>query len=160
MVTRSSLPTLLLGVGLVLVLVSTVPDPGAADGDYVHRVEPAANGTLAYGLDYDDEDVLPYDDLSARGQRVFDRARADSPYVVENESATAPEFAYTSDHVAVGQGLYPVQYEGEVYSLTTEHRSSGFNAAAWLAGLVARGLGVVLVAAGLTLAGWRRYGDD
>jgi len=157
MVARPSLQTALLVVGLALLLASTVPSAGTADTDYVHRVEPAENGTLAYGLAYEESDVLAYDDLSTQGQRVFDRARTDSPYAVENESATAPDFAYTSDNVAVGEGLYPVRYEGEVYSLRTERASSGFNAAAWLIGLVTRGLGVVCVVAALALAGWRRY---
>jgi len=157
MVARPSLQAVLVAVGILLLLASTVPSAGTADADYVHRVEPAENGTLAFGLTYDEDDVLAYENLSARGQRVFDRARTDSPYVVENESATAPEFEYTSDNVAVGHGLYPVRYDGAVYSLRTERRTTGFNAAAWVVGLVTRGLGVVLVAAGLGLAGWRRY---
>ncbi|AZH26071.1 hypothetical protein [Haloplanus aerogenes] len=157
MVPRPTLPTALIGVGLALLLVSTAPSTGTTDTDYAHHVEPAENGALAYGLEYDESDVLAYENLSVRGQQVFDRARADSPYVVENESATAPDFSYTSDNVAVGEGLYPVRYEGEVYSLRTERESGGFNAAAWLVGLVTRGLGVVCVVAGLVLAGWRRY---
>jgi len=151
---------MLVGLGVVCLVVSVLLGGGAAGSEYVHRVEPAGNGTLAYGLTYDESDVVAYRNLSTRGQRVFDRALADSPYVVTNESATAPEFAYTGDNLAVDDGLYPVRYEGDVYSLRTERVSGGFNATAWLAGLAARGLGVVLVAAGALLAGWRRHRGD
>jgi hypothetical protein len=155
MVPRSSLPAVLIGVGVVCLIAPALIGGGAADVDYVHRVEPAEDGTLANGLTYDEGDVVAYRNLSTRGRRVFDRARTDSPYVVENESATAPEFAYTSDSVAVGEGLYPVRYEGDIYSLRTERTSGGFNAAAWLIGLAARGVGAALVVAGILLAGWR-----
>ncbi|MFB6195260.1 MAG: hypothetical protein ABEI80_03750 [Haloplanus sp.] len=159
MVPRPTLPTVLVGLGIALLVVSAVPVGGSTDVDYVHRVDPAANGTLAYGLEYAESDVLAYRNLSDRGRTAFDRARADSPYVVENESATAPEFDYTSDAVAVGDGLYPVRYRGEMYSLRTERRSAGFNAAAWLLSLLAdafRILGGVLLVAGVFLLGWRR----
>ncbi|WP_248896774.1 hypothetical protein [Haloplanus halobius] len=161
MVDRPALPTLLVAAGVVCVLASAAPiGGGPSDVDYVHHVEPAENGTLAYGIEYEESDVLAYENLSDRGQRAVARGVADSPYVVENESATAPEFQYTSDHVALGEGLSPVRDEGEVYSVRTEQRSSGFNVAALLLGLAlsaARGVGLVLIVAGLALAGWRRY---
>jgi hypothetical protein len=155
---RPALQHALLGIGVLCLLAATlVGGGGSADPDYAHHVEVAGTDTLAYGLAYDETDVLAYENLSDRGQQVFDRARTDSPYVVENESATAPDFRYTSDHVAVGTGLYPVRYEGTVYSLRTERESAGFNVAASFARLALRGLGILLVVAGGLLAGWRRY---
>ena len=142
MAPRPALQHALLGLGVVcLVAAALVGSGGAADPDYVHHVEVAGDGTLAYSLTYE----------------VFDRARADSPYVVENESATAPDFSYTSDHVAVGSGLYPVRYEGTVYSLRTERERAGINVAALFVGFGLRGLGILLVVAGILLTGWRRY---
>ena len=158
MASRPALQHALLGVGVCCLLAaSLVGGGGPADPAYVHHVEAAGDDTLAYGLTYEDRDVLAYGNLSARGQDVFDRARTDSPYVVENESATAPDFSYTSDHVAVGEGLYPVRYEGTVYSLRTERESADINVAALFAGLALRGLGLLLLVAGILLTGWRRY---
>ncbi|AXG10883.1 hypothetical protein [Haloplanus rubicundus] len=155
---RPALQHALLGVGILCLLAATlVGGGGPADPDYVHHVEVASDDELAYGLTYDASDVVAYENLSARGRTVFDRARADSPYVVGNESATAPDFSYTSDHVAVGQGLYPVRYEGTVYSLRTERESGDFNVAALFVGIALRGLGIVLVVFGVLLTGWRRY---
>ncbi|AXG07468.1 hypothetical protein DU500_14120 [Haloplanus rubicundus] len=155
---RPALQHALLGVGILCLLAATlVGGGGPADPDYVHHVEAASEDELAYGITYDASDVVAYENLSARGRTVFDRARADSPYVVGNESATAPDFSYTSDHVAVGQGLYPVRYEGTVYSLRTERESGDFNVAALFVGIALRGLGIVLVVFGVLLTGWRRY---
>jgi hypothetical protein len=155
---RPALQHALLGVGVLCLLAATlVGGGGPADPDYVHHVEAASEAELAYGLTYDASDVVAYENLSARGRTVFDRARTDSPYVVANESATAPDFTYTSDHVAVGQGLYPVRYEGAVHSLRTERESGEFNVAALFAGLALRGVGIVLVVFGVLLTGWRRY---
>jgi hypothetical protein len=161
MVSRPSTPTVLLGIGVLLVGVSAIPVAGsAAPSEFVHDVEPAENDTLAYGIEYEERDVLVYETLSERGQAVFDRARRDSPFVVANESATASDFEYASDHVALGKGVYPVQYDGEVYSLRTSRDSAGYNVAASFLGLAsstARVLGVGRRAAGVLLAGWRRY---
>lgn len=159
MVDRPSLQTTLLALGVVLLLVSFVPSADAPDSDYAHHVAPAENGTLSFGIEYGDADVRNYENLSARGQTVFDRARTDSPYVVETESATASDFDYTSDHVALGDGLYAIEYENEVYELRTERRSEGFNAGAWLVTLMTRVGGGALVVAGLALAGMRWYRD-
>ncbi|SDZ76322.1 hypothetical protein SAMN04488065_0119 [Haloplanus vescus] len=157
MVDRPSLQAMLIGVGVVLLLVSFAPSAGAPDTAYAHHVAPAEDGTLSFGLEYTDSDVRDYENLSARGQTVFDHARTESPYVVENESATAPDFDYTSDHVAVGEGLYPIRYDGEVYGLRTERGSDGFNAGAWLLTVTTRVGGGALVVAGLALAGIRWY---
>jgi hypothetical protein len=155
---RPALQHALLGVGILCLLAATlVGGGGPSDPNYAHHVEAADGGEVAYGLTYDASDVVAYGNLSTRGRTVFDRARADSPYVVENESATAPDFSYTSDHVAVGEGLYPVRYEGTVYSLRTERESGEFDAAALFAGLALRGLGIILVVGGVLLTGWRRY---
>jgi len=159
---RPSLQSVLIAVGVVLVVASAIPVGTSVDTDYVHRAEPAENGTLAFGIEYEEADVLDYENLSDRGQWVVARAVTDTPYVVENESATAPEFEYTSDHVALSQGLYAVRYGGETYSLVTERRSEGFNVARLLLGLAlsaARPVGALFVAAGLLLAGWRRSRD-
>lgn len=161
MAPRPALQHALLGVGVCCLLAaSLVGGGGPADPDYVHHVEAAGDGTLAYGLGYEERDVLAYGNLSARGREVFDRARADSPYVVEDESVTAPDFSYTSDHVAVGEGLYPVRYEGTVYSLRTERERASVNVAALFVGLALRGLGLLLLVAGILLTGWRRYQRD
>lgn len=160
MVPRPSLSTALVSAGVVLLLISAVPiSGGSTEIDYAHRVEPATNGTLKYGLEYDESDVLAYENLSERGQTVFDRARSDSPYIIENESATAPDFRYTSDHVAVGEGLYPIRYAGDTYSLRTARQGEGRGfVTALLLPLLADVLRVVsaaLVIAGTLLAGWR-----
>lgn len=81
--------------------------------------------------------------------------------MVSNQSATAPDFEYASDHVTLGAGVYAIKYDGEVYSLRTQRDAPGFNIAASLAELAttaARILGIILIAAGLLLAGWRHYG--
>jgi hypothetical protein len=155
---RPALQHTLLGIGaLCLVAAAIVGGGGAADPDYAHHVEVAGGDTLAYGLGYEERDVLSYGNLSAAGRQAFDRARADSPYIVGNESATAPDFTYTGDHVAVGTGLYPVRYDGTVYSLRTERESGRVDVAALFVGLALRGLGLVLVAGGVLLTWWRRY---
>lgn len=155
---RPTLHHALLAAGVLCLLAATlVGGGGAADPDYVHHVEVAERGTLAYGLDYGERDVLAYENLSARGRAVFDRARTDSPYVVENRSATASDFTYTGDYVAVGEGLYPVRHEGTVYSLRTDRERGGFNVAALFVELALRGAGLILVVLGVVLTGWRRY---
>jgi len=157
-----SLPSRLVAVGIGLLVLSALPVGNAVDADYVHRVEPVENGTLAYGIEYDEGSVLPYENLSDPARRAVARGVADSPYVVENASETAPEFQYTSDHVALNEGLYAVRYEGTVYSVRTEQRSEGFNVATLVFGLAlsaTRPLGLLFVAAGLAVAGWRRYRD-
>jgi hypothetical protein len=162
MVSRPSLPMVLVGVGIVLLIIAAVPigGSGSTDTDYVHRVEPATNGTLAYGLEYDTNDVLSYENLSEPGQTVFNRAHADSPYVIENESDTVPDFTYTTDNIAVGHGLYPIRYSGTTYSIQTVQEGGGFNAAAWFFSLLFdafRVLGIILIVVGALLVGWRRY---
>jgi hypothetical protein len=162
MVSKPSLQSALVAVGVLLLVASAVPVGNTVDVDYVHRAEPAENGTLAFGIAYAEADVLAYENLSEPEQRVVARAVDDSPYVVESASETAPEFTYTSDHVALNDGLYAVRYRGETYSLLTERRSEGFNVAALLLGLglaAARPFGGLFVAAGVALAGWRRYRD-
>ncbi|WP_251343235.1 DUF3083 family protein [Haloplanus halophilus] len=157
---RPSLQSVLIGVGIVLVVASAVPVGNSVDSDYVHRAEPAENGTLAFGIEYEESDVIAHENLSERGREVVARAVADSPYVVEDESATAPEFEYTSDHVALNQGLYAVRYRGETYSLLTEQRSEGFNVARLALGIAlsaARPLGVLFLVTGVGLTAWRRY---
>jgi len=157
---RVSLPSALVAVGIALLLFSAVPVGNGVDTDYVHRVEPAENGTLAHGIAYDDRDVLPYEDLSAPAQRAVARGAADSPYVVDTPSATAPEFRYTSDNIGLNEGLYAVRYDGTVYAVHTERRSEALNLPALVVGLAfstVRPLGLLFVAAGLTVAGLRRY---
>ena len=126
MATRPPLSMALIGLGVILLIVGVIPVGGSFDGDYLHRVDPARNGTLAHGLEYEENDVLAYDNLSERGQAVFDHGLNDSPNLVENESATATDFTYTSDAVVVGNGLYPIRYSGDIYSLqngTTKFRA-------------------------------------
>jgi hypothetical protein len=154
---RPALQHALFGLGVVCLVAATLVGGGPADPDYVHHVEVAGDGTLAYGLSYEADDVVAYRTLSARGRQVFDRARADSPYVVENGSATAPEFSYTDDYVAVGSGLYPIRHEGTVYSLRTERAAADAAVAALFVRLALRGVGILLVVAGVLLTGWRRY---
>jgi hypothetical protein len=160
-VSKPSSSKVFVGVGVVLLAVSMVPVGTPSEPvEFVHSVEPADDGKLAYGIEYEVSDVRDYENLSEHGQTVFDRARADSPYMVTNQSATASEFDYASDHVALGKGVYAIEYDGEVYSLHTQRDAPGFNIAASLAALTttaARILGVVLIAKSLLLAGWRRY---
>jgi hypothetical protein len=164
MVHRPALQSTLVVVGVALVVLSAIPiGGGVRDVDYVHRIEPATDGTLAYGIEYDEDDIMAYESLSERGQRVVARGVDDSPYVVETESATAPAFEYTSDHVALGQGLYAVRYEGATCSVETTRRSGGLNVAELVVGIVlsaARPVGLVLLVVGVLLAGLRRYGSN
>ncbi|WP_232702951.1 hypothetical protein [Halobacterium wangiae] len=163
MVSRPSTPAVVIGLGVLLLLVSAVPVGDSSEStEFVHRVAPAENGTLVYGIEYEAGDVRAYESLSERGQAIFDRARADSPYVVTNQSMTAPGLEYASDHITLGKGVYAVEYDGEVYSLRTQRNTPGFNPAALLVGFATRTafvLGVVLVTVGLLSAGSRRYGQ-
>jgi hypothetical protein len=162
-VQKPTLQSALLVAGVALLVHSAVPvGGGPVDVEYVHRAEPATGGTLAYGIEYDESDVLAAENLSERGRHVVARAVADSPCVVERAAATAPEFRYTSDNVALGQGLYAVRYERETYSVVTQQRSEGFNLARLVAGVVvsaARLLGGALLVASLVIGGVRRYRD-
>ncbi|EMA51071.1 hypothetical protein [Halococcus salifodinae] len=156
-----TLPAALVGLGIILFVVGILPLGGSTDANYVHTVEPATNGTLGHEIAYDSGDVLTYGNLSERGQAVFDQARPDSPYIVENESATAPDFDYTSDNVATGHGIYPIRYSGDIYSLQTE-RTTEFIDPVWYVSLltdIARITGLILLIGGVLLAGWRRYGE-
>ncbi|GAA0278868.1 hypothetical protein [Halobacterium noricense] len=148
-------------IGVLSLIASMIPVGASSEPvEFVHRVDPADNGTLAYGIEYETSDVRAYENLSERGQTVFDRARAGSPYVVTNQSATAPDFEYATDHVALGEGVYAIAYEDEVYSLHTQRDAPGFNIAASLAELAtvaARVLSAIFIAAGLLYAGWQQY---
>lgn len=127
---------------LLLVAAAAVPIVGLAvtqwDTDYVYTVEtgdsycanvvhgtPGVAGTDDYSVDYDT--------LSATGQDHFERALADGRYVVDDEADTAPDFAFTDDHVAAGEGCYAVGYDGETHALRTsrESRRVGPTAGRW-----------------------------
>lgn len=157
-----SLPAKLVILGVALLFVTAVPVGGqSTDADYLHRVEPASNGTLEHGFEYEESDVIAYENLSERGRTVFDRARSNGTYVAENASATASDFEYSTDHVALGNGVYPVRYSGEVYSLSTERRAPGFNPLRWMLSLLADALrlvGAALVVVGGLLELRRRSG--
>ncbi|WP_258302527.1 hypothetical protein [Haloferax larsenii] len=142
---------------LTLVAVAVVFFAGAAampivdtsrDIDYAVEVHPATDGTVD-GLSYSESDVVPYDDLSPAAQRAFDRARAASnnTYVVDDENQTAPDLHYATDHIDVGHGLYPVRYEGDVYSLRADQIGGGIDVGAlvqlYLLRPVLAGLGLV-----------------
>ena len=160
MFARPPLSLILVGLGISCLLLSSVPVGGSSNVDYAHQVELATNDSLVSELGYQDSDVVMYESLSERGQSVFDRARSDSPYVIENESGAAPDFDYTSDNVAIGHGAYPIRYSGKLYSLQTSQQSAGFNAAVWLFSLISDGariVGLILIAGGTLFAGWRRY---
>lgn len=157
-----SLPAKLVAFGVALLFVTAVPVGGqSSDADYLHRVEPASNGTLEHGFEYEESDVIAYEKLSERGRTAFDRARSNGTYVAENASATASDFEYATDHVALGVGVYPIRYSGDVYSLSTERRTPGFNPLRWMLSISAdalRPVGVALVVVGGLLEGRRRYG--
>ena len=160
MFARSSLSIVLVGLGIGCLLLSSVSVGGSSDVGYAHQVELATNDSLVNELGYRDSDIVTYESLSKRGQSVFDRARSDFPYVIENESGAAPDFDYTSDNVAIGHGAYPIHYSEKLYSLQTSRRSAGFNAAVWLFSLISDGariVGLILVTGGTLFAGWRRY---
>ena len=78
--------------------------------DVVHET-PAAEGTPDHRV--------AYENLSETGRRHVDRALRDGRYVVENESDLAPDFQFTSDHVAPGEGCYAIRHDGETHALRT-----------------------------------------
>lgn len=132
------------------------------DTDYVYTVEtnetfcanavhqsPNAEGSADYRVNYEN--------LSATGRQHFDRARANGRYVVEDEADVAPDFQFTDDHVARGEGCYAVRYEGEDYALRTSRESQRVGPASgqwpFLAGsvLLVLGAGSLVTGGGLML---------
>lgn len=160
---------LLLAGALCFAAAAAVPLVGLAvaqwDTDYVYTVEaddsycasvvhgtPDAEGTDDYRVDYET--------LSTTGKEHFERAVADGRYVVEDEADTAPDFAFTDDHVAAGEGCYAVSYAGETHALRTSSESHrvGFAAGRWpsVLGELLLALGVASSIAGVGLLLKRR----
>ena len=157
---------LILSGFLMFVAAAAVPVLGLAtvqwDTDYVYTVEtddtycadvvhesPEVQGTTGYRVDYEN--------LSATGRRHFERALTDGRYVVEERADIAPDFQFTDDHVAAGEGCYAVRYEGETHALRTSRESQrvGPGAGRWpfLIGgsLLVLGTASLLAGVGLTL---------
>lgn len=125
--------TALVLAGVVfLVAAAAVPVIGLAviqwDTDFVYTVEtgdsycanvvhnrPEVAGTDDFRIDYEN--------LSATGKDHFERALTDGRYIVEDEASTAPDFAFTDDHVAAGEGCYAISYDRETTALRTSRES-------------------------------------
>lgn len=150
-ISRKHVPAALAVVGVVLLLLSGVPIPGEDTSVYVHSVTQPGNDTA---VQYSESDVTDYENLSESGQQVFDRARRQSEYTVENESPPASDFVYQRDII----GTHPVRYEGEVYGLWTTIRPNPewMGLLLHLGQLAAGLLGTALVAVSAILALWRR----
>lgn len=120
-------------VGAILLLsAATVPFVGLLmaewDTDYLYSIESGdsycANVVHESGdVDGAEEFQVDYQNLSETGQQHFQRAIADGRYIVDDETATAPDFYFTDDHVARGHGCYAVSYEGETYALRTSQQT-------------------------------------
>jgi hypothetical protein len=119
---------LILGGFVLLITAATAPLAWTASAqwetEYVYAVEtddsycasvvhetPAVEGT--------DDFRVAYQDLSATGQEHVEWAIDDGRYVVENETDVAPEFQFTDDHTAAGEGCYAVNYDADTYALRT-----------------------------------------
>lgn len=132
------------------------------DTDYVYTVE--TGDSYCTTVVHEDTDVeggddyhVDYENLSTTGRQHFERALADGQYVVEDEADTAPDFQFTDDHVAAGEGCYAVSYEDETHALrtTTESQRVGLAAEGWpsLIGslLLVLGAAAAIAGVGLTL---------
>lgn len=98
------------------------------DTDYVYTVD--ERDTYCTGVVHETPSVegtedfrVVYENLSSTGREQFDRALADDRYVVENKTAAASDFQFTSDHVAAGEGCYAVAHDGDTYALRTSTES-------------------------------------
>lgn len=160
----------LAGIAL-LIAAAALPFAGLAltqwDTDYVYSVETAESycADVVHGtpdVEGTDDYRVAHENLSATGRQHVERALAVGRYVVENESAAAPDFQFTDDHVAPGEGCYAVSDEGETHALRTSRESERVGPAAgrW-PGLVGRllvVLGAGSLVAGVGLAAKRRLG--
>lgn len=157
-------PTTLVLTGIVLLLASAaVPLVGLAtsewDSDYVYTIEMDGYcaGVVHETPDADgaDDFRVTYANLSDTGRQHFDRALADGRYVVEDEADTAPEFQFTDDYVAEGEGCYAITHEGDTYALRTSRESQRVGPVdrltAFTVGglLLMLGIGMLLIGVGL-----------
>lgn len=155
--------TALILAGVVLLLTSaSVPFVGLAttnwDTDYVYTVE--TRESYCATVVHEETDVeggdgfgIDYENLSTAGRQHFEQALSDGQYIVEDEADTAPDFQFTDDHVAAGEGCYAVNYEGETHALRTSQRSQRTGPMSGrLPSLV--GGGLLVLGAGSLLAGF------
>lgn len=167
--TRSTAITL---AGLALLAASvTVPFAALAtsqwDTDYVYTVE--TNDTYCASVVHETPNVegtddyrVDYENLSATGRQHFERTLADGQYVVAEEADAAPDFQFTDDHVAAGEGCYAVNYAGDTHALRTSTESQREGPldvrSSFMVGgvLLLLGVGSLLVGIGLALI--RRQG--
>lgn len=159
--------TALILAGVVLLLASaSVPVVGLAvtswDTDYVYGVE--TGDSYCASVVHEETDVeggddfrIDYENLSTTGRQHFEHALADGQYVVADEADTAPDFQFTDDHVAAGEGCYAVSYDGETHALRTSQQSqrtglmSGRFPVLLGGGLLVLGTGSLLVGVGLVV---------
>lgn len=169
---RVNRSTALILAGVVLLLVSaSVPFVGLAatnwDTDYVYTVE--TGESYCASVVHEETDVeggddyrVDYEDLSNTGRQHFERALTNGQYVVEEEADTAPDFQFTDDHVAAGEGCYAISYEGETHALRTSQRGQRIGSMSGRlpfligGGLLILGAGSLLVGVGLVVK--RRMG--
>lgn len=153
----------LAGIGLLLASAA-VPLVGLVtsewESDYVYTIEsdesycadvvhetPDTEGT--------DDFRVAYENLSETGRQHFDRALADGRYVVEDEADVAPDFQFTDDHVAAGEGCYAITHEGDTHALRTSQESQRVGPADQFSPftvgvmLLVLGIGALLASAGL-----------
>ena len=121
-------------LGGVVLLIAAVAAPLAWlasaqwETEYVYTVE--TDDSYCASAVHETPDVegtddfrVEYQNLSATGQEHFEQALGDDRYVVENETDAAPDFQFTDDHVAAGEGCYAVGYDGDTYALRTSTES-------------------------------------
>lgn len=167
---RVNRSTALIIAGALLLLASaSVPFVTLAvtewDTDYVYTTE-TGESYCATAVREDssvegDGFRVSYENLSSTGRKHFERTLADGRYVVEDEADTAPDFQFTDDHVAPGEGCYAIRYEGENYALRTKQTSEkvGLASGRWPSliggGLLVLGTGSLLTGVVLAVKRWR-----
>lgn len=150
---------LLLGLACLLAGLSLMLNPlylPAAVGEpevvFVH----SAQETDAASPEYDADDVVAYDDLSADAQAAFDRALdAESGETISDPDERVAEFDYPREP-ELGNGLTVVERDGTEYELWT-HRAEEEGTAAFLQRVALQPalflVGFFGVAAGVVLIG-------
>lgn len=164
--------TALVLAGIVLLVASAaVPIVGLAatewDTDYVYTVETGESYCASVvhespDVEGGDDYHVEYENLSTAGRQHFERALADGQYIVEDEADAAPDFQFTDDHVAAGEGCYAVSYEGETHALRRNRESQRVGPVderwSFLVGGLLLGLAAGSLLAGIGLAVKRRLG--
>lgn len=121
---RWQVPALLLVLLGVFVAGQAVASTHAGATEYSLYVP----GTGTPGGDTPNNAVLAYENLSGRGQRLFDRALggADNASAVYGEANAPPDFEYGGDHWTLGHGYYYVEKAGTDYQVYASDDRWGF----------------------------------